>query len=427
MDKIVIDILPHQGAFLASEATHTGLIGGYGCGKSFGGILKTVVKKLKYPGIPVAYYLPTYGLIKDIAFPRFAEIFDKLGIAYELKAGDHEFHTAFGRIILRSLSNPERIVGYEVGYSCVDETDILPAAQMTDAFSKIIARNRLKLPNGEVNQTDIVGTPEGFKFAYDFLVRNTKGNRSIIKGKTKDNPYLPEGYVETLTEMYSPQQLAAYLDGEFVNLTSGNVYHRFNRVMHHSNRTVESTDVLHIGMDFNVTKMNAVVYVVDEKEIDLKAANNVVIRKKVRIKTAVDEFINAYDTAEMIELIKQKFPSFKIIIYPDASGDNRKSSGRSDIDLLKSAGFVVRKLSKNPFVKDRVNAMNLSFLDSNGNVYHYVNTDQCPNYTEALEKQTYKNGEPDKTSGFDHVNEAGGYFVFYDSKPTETWGKSTTA
>jgi phage terminase large subunit len=402
------------------------LIGGYGCGKSFGGILKTIVKKLKYPGIPVAYYLPTYGLIKDIAFPRFAELFDSMGIAYEVKAGDHEFHTAYGKIILRSLSNPERIVGYEVGYSCIDETDMLPQPQMTDAFSKIIARNRIKLPNGDVNQTDIVGTPEGFKFAYDFLVRNTKGNRSIIKGKTKDNPYLPDGYIETLQEMYTPQQLEAYLNGEFVNLTTGTVYHRFDRKANHTNRTVQANDVLHIGMDFNVTKMNAVVHVVDEKDIDWFNSDKLIIKKNVRVKSAVDEFVNAYDTQELIGLIKERYPNHKIIIYPDASGDNRKSSGKSDIDLLKSAGFVVRKLSKNPFVKDRVNAMNLAFLDSNGNIIYYCNTDQCAHYTEALEKQTYKNGEPDKTSGFDHVTEAGGYFVYYDAKPTGTWGKSST-
>jgi phage terminase large subunit len=427
MDKVVIDILPHQAKFVQSESTHTGLIGGYGCGKSFGGILKTIVKKLKYPGIPVAYYLPTYGLIKDIAFPRFAELFDSMGIAYEVKAGDHEFHTAYGKIILRSLSNPERIVGYEVGYSCIDETDMLPQPQMTDAFSKIIARNRIKLPNGDVNQTDIVGTPEGFKFAYDFLVRNTKGNRSIIKGKTKDNPYLPEGYIETLMEMYTPQQLEAYLNGEFVNLTTGTVYHRFDRKANHTNRTVQANDVLHIGMDFNVTKMNAVVHVVDEKIIDwIKVKGIEPIQLRVRIKSAVDEFVNAYDTQELIGLINERYPNHKIIIYPDASGDNRKSSGKSDIDLLKSAGFVVRKLSKNPFVKDRVNAMNLAFLDSNGNIIYYCNTDQCPHYTEALEKQTYKNGEPDKTSGFDHVTEAGGYFVYYDAKPTGTWGKSST-
>ena len=33
---------------------------------------------------------------------------------------------------------------------------------------------------------------------------------------------------------------------------------------------------------------------------------------------------------------------------------------------------------------------------------------------EGLEKQAYdKNGEPDKTSGLDHVNDAAGYAVFY--------------
>jgi hypothetical protein len=32
--------------------------------------------------------------------------------------------------------------------------------------------------------------------------------------------------------------------------------------------------------------------------------------------------------------------------------------------------------------------------------------------TEALEQQVWdKNGEPDKTSGFDHPNDANGYFI----------------
>lgn len=437
MEKTVIDILPHQGAFIESNFTHTGLIGGYGSGKSFGGIAKTVIKKLNYPGVSVAYYLPTYGLIKDIAFPRFAEFLDKLGINYELKSGDHEFHTAYGKIIMRSLSNPDRIVGYEVGYSCIDEADLVSELPMTNAFSKIIARNRVKLPNGDVNQTDLVGTPEGFKFAYNFLVKNTKSNRSIIKAKTADNPFLPEGYIDTLMEMYTPQQLEAYLNGEFVNLTSGTVYHRFNRKVNHSSRTIEEKDVRHIGMDFNVEKMNAVIYVVDEVDNNnIENFRNLVnyetlkqyvkLTGKARLKTAVDEIVNAYDTPEMIGLVKAKYPNKKIIIYPDASGDNRKSSGKSDIDLLKK-DFVVRKLSKNPFVKDRVNAMNLSFLDSARNVFHYVNTDECPVYTEALEKQTYKNGEPDKSTGFDHITEAGGYFIYYDNKNTgRSWGSSST-
>lgn len=407
MDSTIIDILPHQIDFIESDATHTGLIAGYGAGKSFAGVMKTIIMKLRYPKIPVAYYLPTYGLVEDIAIPKFTETLENLGIQYEVNLTKHYITTTFGRIILRSMTNPERIVGYEVGYSLIDETDILSKDNMTEVFSKIIARNRRKLPNGDKNKTDVVGTPEGFKWAYDFFVKNTKPNRRIIKGRTVDNPFLPDGYIDTLSEIYTPQQLEAYLNGEFVNLTSGNVYHHFDRTANHSTRTVQPNDVLHTGMDFNVTKMNAVIHVIDGTT-----------------KTAVDEIVNAYDTAEMAGLIKSRYPNHRIVIYPDASGDNRKSSGKSDIDILKAAGFVVRKLSRNPFVKDRVNATNIALRDTKGNRTYMVNTNNCPTYTEALERQTYKNGEPDKTSGFDHITEAGGYFIYYQSKPQGNWGSS---
>ncbi|WP_298118104.1 terminase family protein [Flavobacterium sp.] len=426
-----MELLEHQASFILSDAVHTGLVGGYRSGKSMAGVIKTIIKKLKYPKIDVAYYLPTYGLVRDIAYPKFAEIMDKFGLSYVLNKSDHEFITPYGKIIMRSLDNPDTIVGYEVGYSCIDEADILSIPHMNDAFTKVVARLSIPLPDEKANSLDFVSTPEGFKFLYDFFVKKPHKNKVLIKALTKNNPFISNSYIETLMMSYTPQQLEAYLNGEFVNLTSGNVYHRFDRIRNHSARTIQQNDVLHIGMDFNVEKMNAVIHVVDEKEITWRMYNefgedNVII-KTVRIKTAVDEIVNAYDTADIIKLIKDKYHGYRIIIYPDSSGDYRKSSSsKSDIDLLKGAGFVVRKLSKNPFVKDRVNAVNLGFLDTAGNIIYYVNTDYCANYTEALERQTYKNGEPDKSSGFDHITEAGGYFVYYDSKPTNTWGSSSS-
>jgi len=397
--RVGVDILKHQLAFVESNATHTGLIGGYGSGKSFAGVLKTTLMKLKYPSIPVAYYLPTYGLIEDVAIPKFAELLTNMNIPYVLNQSKHFFNTKYGKIILRSMSNPERIVGYEVGYSLIDETDILSKDAMTDVFVKIIARNRCQLPNGDKNKTDVVGTPEGFKWAYEFFVTKTKANRKMIKGKTFDNPFIPEEYIETLSDIYTPQQLEAYLNGEFVNLTSGNVYHHFDRVENNSIREIQPNDVLHIGMDFNITKMNAVVHVID-----------------CNIKTAVAEIVNAYDTFEIVELIKSKYSNHSIVIYPDASGDNRKSSGKSDIVVLREAGFTIRKQSKNPFVKDRVNAVNAAFKNSKGERLYFINTNNCPVYTESTERQTYKNGEPDKTTGFDHITEAGGYFIYTQRK-----------
>lgn len=396
MDVTQIEVMPHQVDFIQSNERHTGLIAGYGSGKTFTGVMKTIAKKLKYPGIPVAYYLPTYGLVEDIAYPRFEEIFNIIGLSFQINKSKHEYMTPYGKIILRSLQNPERIVGYEVGYSLIDEADILETDKMTNVFKKILARNRKKLPNGDINCVDVVSTPEGFKWAYNFFVKGAKDGRKIIKGKTSDNLWLPDDYIESLMETYSENELLAYLDGEFVNLTSGNVYHKFDRTRNHTERIVNQFDVLHIGMDFNVTKMHAVVHVTDPGKL-----------------SAVDEFCDAYDTADMIKLIKDKYPKRSIVIYPDASGDNRKTSGSdTDILLLKKAGFKIEVDDSNPSVKDRITTMNAGFLDGNGNISYYVNTSTCPSYTEALEKIPYKNGAPDKTSGFDHITEAGGYCAF---------------
>jgi hypothetical protein len=81
--------------------------------------------------------------------------------------------------------------------------------------------------------------------------------------------------------------------------------------------------------------------------------------------------------------------------------------------LLRAARFQVCVNPSNPQVKDRVLSMNV-LIHSGGKRRLKVNTELCPMFTEALEKQAYdKNGEPDKTSGLDHILDAGGYFVAF--------------
>jgi hypothetical protein len=42
---------------------------------------------------------------------------------------------------------------------------------------------------GHINQTDVVGTPEGFKWLYDFFIKNASDHKAVIKAKTYDNPF----------------------------------------------------------------------------------------------------------------------------------------------------------------------------------------------------------------------------------------------
>src|SRR5206468_3513820 len=121
------------------------------------------------------------------------------------------------------------------------------------------------------------------------------------------------------------------------------------------------------------------------------------------------------DTPAMIAAIKSRYEGHAILVYPDASGGNRKSqnASESDIALLRAARFTVLSNPSNPAVKDRVLAMN-QMIHSEGKRRFRVNADKCPVLVECLEKQAYdKNGEPDKAGDLDHSPDAQGYFMTY--------------
>jgi hypothetical protein len=140
---------------------------------------------------------------------------------------------------------------------------------------------------------------------------------------------------------------------------------------------------------------------------------------------AVDELAEILDTRALCTTLSQRYAGHQIHIYPDASGNNRKSSNasESDIALLRQAGFAVKVNKANPAVKDRVNAVNKALVDKR----LVVNTDKCKRFAASLERQVYDaNGEPDKKGGYDHYTDAGGYPVAFEmpiKKPVHNIGR----
>lgn len=391
-------LAPTQRAFVTSKAPYPCFVGGFGSGKTAAAMARAMALKVACREQSIAYYLPTYPLIQDIAFERFPELCERKGWAFKLNRQDAvmEFPGA-GRIVFRNMEQPDRIVGYEVAHSLVDEIDIMATEKARQAWNKIIARNRQKC--GMPNTVGVATTPEGFKFVYDRWQRAPAPGYVLYRAKTEENaPNLPADYIDNLRASYPPNLLAAYLDGEFVNLTQGSVYAEFDRVLNGSSETIRQSEPLHIGMDFNVGRMAAVICVLRDSEPHI-----------------VDELTGILDTPAMIAAIKSRYVGHSILVYPDASGGNRKSqnASESDIALLRAAKFNVLVPTSNPAVRDRVLSVN-QMIHAEGKRRLHVNADLCPVLVECLEKQAWdKNGEPDKSGDLDHSPDALGYLINY--------------
>lgn len=396
----IIRLTDPQFEFVTCEDQFPALVAGFGSGKTHAAVVRALAKKLAYPRQNVAYYLPTYDLVRHIGFPRFSEQLEALGVPYKTNKADAVITLeGAGSIIFRTMDTPERIIGYEVADSLADELDTLPEDKAREVWNKIISRNRQKKPDGSLNTVGVATTPEGFRFVYDRWQRNPAAGYRIIKASTMSNAAnLPAGYIDSLRASYPSNLLAAYLDGEFVNLVAGSVYPEFDRRSNASAEAVQPAEALHVGMDFNVGRMSAVIHVLRGDDPH-----------------AVTERTRVLDTPAMAALLKRDFPGHPIIVYPDASGQSRKSNNasESDIAVLRQAGFSVRVNPANPRVKDRVLAVN-AMIHKDGARRYRVNPQGCPELVESLEKQAYdKHGEPDKSGGLDHVPDAAGYFIAY--------------
>lgn len=390
-----------QGVYLNElDSKFRAYVGGFGAGKTFVGSLDLALFAGRHPGLVQGYFAPTYRDIRDTFWPTMDEAATLLGFRAKVKSADKEVElyrgrAYYGTIICRSMDDPGGIVGFKIARANVDEIDVLSKEKARDAWRKIIARMRLVVP-GVVNGIGVTTTPEGFRFVYDTFKRAPTRDYSMVQASTYENErYLPPDYIQSLRDTYPDELISAYLMGEFVNLTSGTVYRNYDRIRCRSSEAMKDNEPLHVGQDFNVQNMGSVIAVARGDDWHV-----------------VGELVGILDTPALIETLKSKFAGHHITIYPDASGGSRKTvnASVSDISLIRQAGFVVRAKDANPPVKDRILSVNTAYSKAR----LWVNDRAAPRFAEAQEQQAYdRNGEPDKTSGHDHLNDAGGYLVHW--------------
>lgn len=405
LQRILDDLHPGQLDFVQDQSTQIlGVSAGYGAGKTRALCAKAVMLAAANQGFIGAVMEPTGPLIRDIWQSDFDNFLEQYEIPYTFRASplpEYVLHLPGGdtKILCRSFENWSRIIGLNLAWVLADEIDTVTPSIANKAFPKILGRLR----SGNVRQFGAASTPEGFRWLWHTFGSDdakSRTDRRLIKMRSSDNPYLPADFIERLEANYDPTLLKSYLLGEFVNLTTGAVYDRFDRAKHvYAQQPDISREALRVGIDFNIGNTNAVIGI-----------------RKGDAAVVVDEITGMQDTDALGQELRRRYPEHKIYGYPDASGGNRSTNAtRTDIQILESYGINNQSPQSNPPIRDRVN--NVQAMLENGKGKSRLQIWQgCAKLIECLELQCWdeKTQLPDKASGFDHLVDCLGYWLHRD-------------
>jgi phage terminase large subunit len=356
------------------------------------------IRELAYhariPDKEVWYIAPTYKMAKQIVWKKLKQKLQDLNWVAKHNETELTLHLINGSTIsLKGADNYDSLRGVGLDFIVLDEfADIDPEAWYETLRPTLSDKQGRAL---------FIGTPKGIgNWAYE-IYQNAIGTddwasysfTTIDGGNVK--PEEVEAARRDLDERTFRQEYMATFE-----TFSGRIYYAFDRALNVRKYEGNTPDVLYIGLDFNIDPMSAVVAT--------RIGDNLHIIDEVRLFSS--------NTQEMVDEIKQRFPRSKIWSYPDPAGNQRKTSagGHTDITILNNAGFVVKAPRSHTPVRDRINAVNSRLCSSSG-IRHLIVDPKCKYTIEGLERQTYKEGssQPDKESGYDHMNDALGYMVDY--------------
>ena len=84
-----------------STARFPAMVAGFGAGKTQALMMRTL-SLIFGDGQDIAYYLPSYPLVRTIAYPRFSEMFESLGIECTVNKSEHTIQVNGKTIIFRT-------------------------------------------------------------------------------------------------------------------------------------------------------------------------------------------------------------------------------------------------------------------------------------------------------------------------------------
>ena len=447
-------LLEYQIKYARDREAFSAMVAGYASGKSDAVFFRAFElnnyrrkQRIRIPVIGIT--APTYQILDDTNIIDFENYLNMYNIKYTYRKQKRKIilkGNNSGEFWFRSTEQPEKIVGFDATDMIHDEFDLATIAKQRTTLIKSSAR--LRQDECKDPTQSFVSTPEGFKMLHTMFEEDKLG--TLIKARTYWNTFLtirylwnmifriyganvPKEIPEDLMLVYERYQnskanneqkeqtflkklemfkiydkyykihysplLAQYCGGEFVNMNGLNAYYSFDRKRHikEYQNVLNGVNTLHIGIDFNVDPMCAIIGIMGSKP---NGDKKIIVFDEV-------EMMNA-NTYKMTELLNHKYRDYQLYYYPDMTGKARKTSAvQTDIDIIKRSGGIIRGES-NMFVRDSLNIINKSFQDDNLEIIP-----KCKVLIKDLEQVTRDQygGIDKKDKSITHMSDAFRYLV----------------
>ncbi|WP_428375186.1 hypothetical protein [Lichenicoccus sp.] len=350
------------------------------------------------------YAAPTFLQAKRVMWARLKKTIPRRWLHAPPNETDCSMRLRSGHVIrLVGLDAFENLRGSGLWFFGGDEwADCRP-----EAWNEVI-RPMLSTARGHAL---FVGTPKGFDHFRDAYMLGQgaggSGYRSFMF-TTLSGGNVPSEEVEAARQQLDPRTFRQEYEASFETY-AGRVIYAFSRAENVKAVQYDANRPLHVGMDFNINPMSASVW---QEDGDIACQIDEIVMPTSNTDELAAELARRYGRPGFDP---QKPALDHITIYPDPAGAQRRSSaaGRTDIGILRHAGFRVMATASHPSVRDRTNVVNRQFLSADGARHAFVDPG-CVRSIEAYERLIYRDGtnEPDKSSGHDHLVDATGYYLF---------------
>ena len=370
------------------------VVAGRRFGKTFLSI-REIARAARWPNKTVWYIAPTRQQAKGIAWEPLKEKLSSLNWIAKINESELTIKLVNGsEIAIKSSEQLDSLRGRSLSFCVVDEFCDCHASLWSEILRPSLSDQR----GGAL----FIGTPKaGADWAKELYDRS-----GIIKGwksfsyTTIEGGNVSADEIEQARIDLAPKVFRQEYEASWENF-AGAIFTEFGDHNIQEIKKPSANEMIHIGMDFNITPGSAVVGRIVKDTIEV-----------------YDEiYIDNSNTSEMIDEIRRRYPTNPITVYPDPAGQQRKTSanGNTDIKLLEMAGFTVRYHRSHPLVRDRINAGNSLFFKREDGQVRFKIDPACKVTIRCLKNWAYKEGTmaPDKNSGFDHGCDALTYWIEY--------------